>query len=68
MLSSPCALQKSHNQQRINHFHPKNSWHSSYAPVATIKVGGLSIVERAGKHSLPQTSTTRRHKHRIIRN
>jgi len=37
-MSSPSMPENPHNQHRINHFPPKNSWHSSYAPTRRIKV------------------------------
>jgi len=37
-LSSPSTPNNSHNQNNINHFPQKNSWHSSYAPLDTINI------------------------------
>jgi hypothetical protein len=37
LLSSPSTPKNSSNQHPINHFHQKNSWHSSYAPRRIIK-------------------------------
>jgi len=37
-VSSPSTLQNPHNPRSNNHFHPKNSWHSSYAPLGTINI------------------------------
>jgi hypothetical protein len=42
-LSSPSTPQNPHNSHSINHFHPKNSWHSSYAPLDTLNIWIKSI-------------------------
>ena len=38
-MSSPSTLQNPPNPHPTNHFPPKNTWHSSYAPPRRIKVG-----------------------------
>jgi hypothetical protein len=38
LLSSPSTPKNPHNSHLINHFPPKNSWHSSYAPLDTINI------------------------------
>jgi hypothetical protein len=38
-MSTPSTLQNPPNPHPINHFPPKNTWHSSYAPTRRIKVG-----------------------------
>jgi hypothetical protein len=42
-LSSPSTPQNPLNQHQLNHFPNKNSWHSSYAPLATINIWIKSI-------------------------
>jgi hypothetical protein len=37
-LSSPSALQNPPNPHPTNHFHQKNTWHSSYAPLGRINI------------------------------
>ena len=50
-FSPPVSLVESrgfspgNNLRRINHLPPKNTWHSSYPPIAILKVGGKSIAE-----------------------
>ncbi len=42
-LSSPSTPKNPHNPHRTNHFPPKNSWHTSYAPLDTINIWIKSI-------------------------
>ena len=42
-LSSPSNPKNPHNSHPINHFPPKNSWHTSYAPLDTINTWIKSI-------------------------
>jgi hypothetical protein len=42
-LSSPSTLEYPPNSHPINHFPPKNSWHSSYAPLDTLNIWIKSI-------------------------
>jgi hypothetical protein len=42
-MSSPSAPKNPHNSHSINHFPPKNSWHSSYAPLDTLNIWIKSI-------------------------
>jgi hypothetical protein len=42
-MSSPSTPKNPHNSHPTNHFHQKNSWHSSYAPLATINIWIESI-------------------------
>jgi hypothetical protein len=42
-MSSPSTPKKFHNQHHINHLPPKNSWHTSYASLATINIWIKSI-------------------------
>src|SRR5664280_3669867 len=37
-MSSPSTPKNPSNSRSINHFPPKNSWHSSYAPLGRIEV------------------------------
>ena len=37
-MSTPSNLQNPPNQHRTNYFPPKNTWHSSYAPLGTINL------------------------------
>jgi hypothetical protein len=53
-VSSPSTPQNPPNQHQLNHFPPKNSWHSSYAPLDTINIWIKSIegsVDRADINS-----------------
>jgi hypothetical protein len=45
VVSSPSTPENLNNLRRINHLPPKNTWHSSYPPIAILKVGGKSIAE-----------------------
>ncbi len=42
-MSSPSNPKNPHNPHRTNYFPPKNSWHSSYAPLATLNIWIKSI-------------------------
>ena len=42
-MSSPSTPKNPANSRPINHFTPKNSWHTSYAPVDTINIWIKSI-------------------------
>ena len=42
-MSSPSTPQNPHNSHSINHFPPKNSWHTSYAPLDTLNIWIKSI-------------------------
>jgi hypothetical protein len=37
-MSSPSTPKNQPNSHPVNNFHPKNSWHSSYAPLDTINI------------------------------
>jgi hypothetical protein len=56
-MSSPPTPINPHNSHSINHFPPKNSWHSSYAPLDTLNIWIKSIELWANARSHSSFST-----------
>ncbi len=50
-MSSPSDLQNPNNSNPINHMPPKNSWHTSYAPLDTINIW-INSIEPGGNRPL----------------